>query len=112
VSHDHPPHRKTARDNFRRGRFRCFATKLSANDLSFLTEILARRRFAEPKTAKTLAVLSLFSAVLRPDRIASHAATVLAASAGLEGRPAIPSERPAVVGDWCLADDRRSSPFS
>jgi hypothetical protein len=43
--------------------FRCFASKLTASDLSFAAEILGRRRFDVRNNSEPLTVLSLFSAV-------------------------------------------------
>jgi hypothetical protein len=44
--------------------FLLFFAKLSAIDISYLAEILDRRRFGERKNSVVLAVLSLFSDVL------------------------------------------------
>jgi hypothetical protein len=90
------PFFESGRDGPARSRLVVFAsaTKLAAGELSFPAEILVRRRFAERKTAKKLAVLSLFSAVPRADRIAPHARTVLGTSAVRNGRLANPAEMP------------------
>src|SRR5271166_5387827 len=60
-------HKGSGRRHAGAWRSRCFCCscgKLSASEISFLAEILARRRSANERTARFLAVLSLFSAVL------------------------------------------------